>query len=162
MGTLEGFLHPEEMGPVRVPLSPRFRDEQGNPIQWELRPVSARENEALIRRHTRQDTQGNWRLDRAAYRMAFAACGVGCPDLEDAQLQQRYHALGREDLLGRMLLAGEFAALYEKVSRISGFGHSLEDEVDEAKKESGTVSGNSPAPTMPFSGITCCPDSSQP
>lgn len=138
MEGLKYFLQPQEAEHQQRAVSERFCDENGQPVLWELRAVTAEENEYLIRKNLRWDEKrGENRLDVTAYKNDFAACGVVQPDLESEALQRHYGVMGASALLKKMLLAGEFAALYTLVSRLSGFETTLTQEADEVKNASG-------------------------
>jgi hypothetical protein len=55
------------------------------------------------------------------------------PNLKDAELQNSYHAMGEEELLTRMLTAGEYADYVIKVQEVCGFEQGFEEEKEEAK-----------------------------
>lgn len=115
-----------------------FVDEQGKAVLWELRPVTTMENERIREVCTREerDRRGGMqrRVDTAAYMARLAAAAVVQPNLYDAALQDSYGVKTPEELLRVMIdNAGEYAALLEKVSAISGFDHSPAEEIEEAK-----------------------------
>ena len=43
METLKNFLHPKRKENIRFVLSDSFVDEQGNPLEWEMRQIKAKE-----------------------------------------------------------------------------------------------------------------------
>jgi hypothetical protein len=131
--SLELFLHPVEREHEKFVVSDRFVDQEGQAVAWELRPVTAEENDYLMRRNTKQTPSGNHQLDESSYRHEFTAAGVVWPNLDDAALQQHYGVMGRSALLKKMLLAGEMMALYRKVSALSGFGKENKSKVEEIK-----------------------------
>lgn len=138
MEELKYFLQPLEAEHQQRAVSNRFRNDKDEPILWELRAVTAEENDRLIRKNLRWNEQtGENRLDVTAYKCDFAACGVVKPDLESEELQRHYGVMGASALLKKMLLAGEFVALYELVSRLSGFDTTLTQEAEEIKNVSG-------------------------
>lgn len=115
-----------------------FTDEQGKAALWELRPVTTLENERIREDCTREesDRRGGLqrKVDTAAYMARLAAASVVQPNLYDATLQDSYGVKTPEELLRVMIdNAGEYAALLEKVSTISGFDHSPAVEIEEAK-----------------------------
>lgn len=132
----ENAIHAEN---VKFPVSPRFLDENGKPMLWEVKVISAAEDEALRRdslkrvpvpgrKHQYQrETDYNTYLGKLA-----AACTVS-PNLNSAELQNSYHARSDEELLKAMLTAGEYAEYLAKIQEICGFDTALQEEVDEAK-----------------------------
>lgn len=121
---------------VRTAVSHRFRDENGAPILWELRALSEAENEALrksctrIVKNKRTETE---KTDFNLYTGRLVAACVVFPDLGDAALQDSYGVLGADALVKKMLTAGEYAALLEKVQEINGYDKDLGELVDDAK-----------------------------
>ena len=118
-------------------VSERFKDENGNPIPWKIRALTEAENEE-IRRASTQYVKGKngQRIPETkpeVYLAKIAAASVLFPDLKDTELQRSYGVLGAEDLLKKMLLAGEYAALIQKVQEINGFDKDLESKIEEVK-----------------------------
>ncbi len=89
---------------MRVKVSERFVDEAGEPLLWELAPVTAGDMEELLREAGEQV-----RYDEVMLRLLTRA--VRFPDLQDAELQDSYGVMGAERLLLEMLSPGEFRAL---------------------------------------------------
>lgn len=125
-------------GNVYYAASADFVDEKGEPVLWELRAVTTAENERIREDCTKEvsDRRGGMqrRLDSSAYMAKLAAAAVVQPNLHDAQLQDSYGVKTAEALLCEMIdNAGEYAALLEKVSTISGFDRDIRGEIEEAK-----------------------------
>ena len=122
---------------IKVAISKRFLDENGNPIEWEIRAISTEESEAIKKDCTRRVKVGGNRYtmetdeDKLAGKMA-AACVV-FPDLNDAELQNSYKVMGADQLLKAMLSMGEYATLAKKITEINDLNTSMEDLVEEAK-----------------------------
>jgi len=140
MGNLSFFLaeNVEKKQNLKVVISDRFKDEKGNPVEWEIRSLGAGEDEALRKDCTRRvqipgkknaytnDFDGN------AYLVKLAAASVVYPDLKDAALQNSYGVMGAEQLLRTMLYKEEFDKLTEIVTGASE-SEDINDLVDEAK-----------------------------
>ena len=139
--SLTAFLaeNAERIENVEYVASQRFKGEDGKPVPWEIRCITSEEDEKLRRKcirsvpvpGKRQQYQKETDFDMYLVRLA-AACTV-FPNLKDAELQNSYHAMGEEELLTRMLTAGEYADYVIKVQEVCGFDRSFEDLVDEAK-----------------------------
>lgn len=129
--SLYAFLNPESTGNEEVIVSKRFK-ENGEIVNWEIKPVTSSDNDRLMKRHIKVDKRGNQTFNRVSYMNELVASSVVFPDLKNAELQNAYGAMGESDLLSKMLLVGEFATLSEAVQRISGL-QSDEDPVEEAK-----------------------------
>ena len=140
MGDLSFFLaeNVEKKQNLKVVISDRFKDEKGNPVEWEIRSLGAGEDEALRKDCTRRvqipgkknaytnDFDGN------AYLVKLAAASVVYPDLKDAALQNSNGVMGAEQLLRTMLYKEEFDKLTEIVTGASETDD-INDLVDEAK-----------------------------
>ena len=124
---------------VRFAVSPRFVDENGEPERWELRCLTAAEDEALRRACARcvpvPGQRGRFmsETDTEEYLGRLAAACVVYPDLNDRALQDSYGVMGAPELLRAMLTAGEYAACLDKAQEVCGVTRSMQDEVDEAK-----------------------------
>ena len=94
----------------RVVISERLKDEQGEVVEWEIRPLMQKENEMILKkcRAMKKEREQNF------YEVMVLTESVVFPELNDIELQNRYHVVGREGLLLEMLTAGE----YEKLKRI--------------------------------------------
>lgn len=124
---------------IKYAASKRFLDDEGQPVEWELRALSSAEDEAL-RKTCRKRVpvpgkrgQYTQETDTDAYVGKLAAACTVFPDLRDSKLQDSYHVLGEEALLKAMLTAGEYAAYLEKVQEVCGFDTDMQELVDEAK-----------------------------
>jgi hypothetical protein len=141
MGNLSGFLSQNALKVENVKhiASKRFVDEKQKPIPWEIRGITSTEDEALRKSCTKrvlvpgkrnqytQETDFNLYLGKLA-----AACTV-YPNLDDAELQNSYGAMGSDSLLKKMLTPGEYADYLTVIQKVNGFEVSFEDSVEEAK-----------------------------
>ena len=133
-----------------VELSGRFSK------PFRIRGISEEEN-AGIRAGCRRG-EG---VDAERYLTRLTAACVAEPDLEDAQLQRSWGVMGAEELLRRMLSAGEFARLLERVQAVCGFDVSVREMADELKKESCRAMKNSTTPTTLCMNAESCREPSQ-
>lgn len=124
---------------VKFAVSKSFIGSDGKPIEWELRPVTADEDEAIRRAATRKvkvagrSNQYTSEMDANTYLAKLTATSVVFPDLKNAELQNSYKVMGEEALLKAMLTGGEFIALSGKVAEINGFDNDINEAVEEAK-----------------------------
>lgn len=118
-------------------VSERFKDEQGNPIPWKLRTLTEAENEELRKAATQYvKGKGGQRVPEVkpeVYLAKIATASVVFPDLKDAELQRSYGVVGAEDLLKKMLLAGEYAALIQKTQELNGFDRDINTAIEDIK-----------------------------
>lgn len=122
----------QERPHVFFPASEDFRDEKGEKIPWELRPLTTRMVEE-IREEARRDSLGRQNAE-LLFTARLIAAAVVFPDLENAELQDSYGVKTPQDLLLEMLdNPAEFQALSALIREMSGFNRSLSEEVKEAK-----------------------------
>lgn len=117
-------------------ISERFLDKDGNPIPWEIKALSEAENEALRKSCTKKTRNKGLITTDVNYEEYLTKLVVECvvlPNLKDAELQKSYGVLGAESLVKKMLTAGEYAKLLEKVQEVNGFDRDMEELVEEAK-----------------------------
>lgn len=115
----------EKIENVKYVVSNRFKDENGKPVEWELRAISSEENDELQRRAmvnipvVGQRGQYTRDIDQIKYVGLLLTASVVFPDLNDAELQDSYKVKTPEALLKRMLYAKEEEALAKKVMAMS-------------------------------------------
>ena len=113
-------------------------DEDGKPLEWEVRCISSREDETLRRdcqyRVQVPGKRGSFRqeFDNVLYLAKLAAACTVYPNLNDAELQDSYGTKCAEELISAMLTPGEYTNYTEKLFDICGFGDKL-DLVEQAK-----------------------------
>jgi len=136
--SIKAFLK-QNVAPIanlKVAVSQRFRDENGDPMEWELRAISEDENTRLKEDCTTRKRVKGGRLitnfNAHLYSRKLCTASIVFPSLADAELQASYAVTDSEELLGAMLLPGEFAELSKAAQEINGFD--LED-FEEAKEE---------------------------
>ena len=118
-------------------VSERFRDKNG-PVEWEIRPISAAEDEQLRKACTKRvpvpgkKNQYTQDFDANGYLTKLAAKAVVFPDLNSAELQDSYGAMGAEQLIKAMLYKDEFDRLTEALVEDTET-ENINDLVDEAK-----------------------------
>ena len=139
MGNLSCFLagNVEKRKNRKVIVSERFRD-NGKPVEWEVRSVSAAEDESMRKACTKRvpvpgkKNQFTQDFDANTYLTKLAAAAVVYPDLNNAQLQDSYGVMGAEQLLKTMLYKDEYDKLTEIVVETSE-SEDINELVEEAK-----------------------------
>jgi hypothetical protein len=96
---------------LRVAVSARFVDEAGEPILWELKPLSAADMQSYLADCAAKREFAGGRLKQEEIMLGLLAKSVVYPDLQDAELQDSYGVMGAENLLLAMLSPGEYRAL---------------------------------------------------
>lgn len=141
MSNFSAFFAQNKLKPetVKLAVSKNFVDEKGEPIEWELRVLTAKEDIDIRRAATRKVKSGvkgsttSSEFDVNVYLSKMTAASVVYPDLNNADIQNSYKVMGAEALLEVMLTAGEYITLSGKVAEINGFNESVEELAEEAK-----------------------------
>lgn len=133
MSNLSAFLKPAYLREEKeIVISKRFLDEQGEPVPFKIRSISQEENEQITKASRRQYKVSGTvqeRLDPIEYGRRMVVTGTVFPDFRDKELCEAYGTLDPMQVPGKMLQAGEFAALMTAISELSGFdADSPEDE----------------------------------
>lgn len=124
---------------VKYAVTKSLMDENGEPLLWEIRPLTTKENEAIRESCTTEvPVKGKPNLYRPrvnmnAYQTRMICAAVVFPDLNDVDLQNSYGVMSAEDLIKEMVDdPAEYSDLMIFIQEISGF-KTLQEEVDEAK-----------------------------
>jgi len=118
-------------------VSDRFRDEDGAPVEWQLRPISEEMNEQLRTSSTKRMPGKKGVMvpetNISEYMAKLVTACIVYPNLNDAELQSSYGVRGADALIRKMLLSGEYAALLEKIQQLNGFDKNVNELSDEVK-----------------------------
>lgn len=138
--SLSAFMRPNvaEIKNASFAPSPRFVGEDGKPLEWEIRCISADEyariRSSCIRQVPVIGKKGQYtqQLDTYTFQAKVAAACTVFPDLTNAELQDSWGVTTPEQLVGVMLIGGEFDDYITEVFEVNGFKDEPE-LVDEAK-----------------------------
>lgn len=124
---------------IKFVASKRFVGEDGEPMEWEIKPISSQEDEALRKLCTKKVSVPGKRgmfTNETDYDKYVGKLAVACtvfPNLNNAELQNSYGVMDAENLLKEMLLPGEYANYLDKVQAVCGFDVTPDDLRDEVK-----------------------------
>ena len=128
----------EQIANAKYVASPRFKGEDGKPLEWEIQCISADEYARIRSDCIEQEQvpgkkkQFTQRLNTYQFQARVCAACTVFPDLNNAELQNSWGTVKPEELIGKMLIGGEFDDYVTEVFRINGF--KTENELaDEAK-----------------------------
>lgn len=117
-----------------------MKDEKGEPLQWEFRHITSKEDEELREECTRdvpvtgKPNMYRPKINTSQYIMKLIITSTVMPDLYDEELQNSYNVKKPEDLLHAMVDdPGEYQDLTLWIQKFLGFTKSLEERADEAK-----------------------------
>ena len=122
------------------PATKSLCDEKGNPLEWEFKHISSKENEEIRENCTidipvtGKPNMYRPKLKSSLYIQRMIAASVVVPDLFVSELQDSYGVKTPEYLLMAMVDdPGEYNDLAAFVQKFQGFNVSFEDKVNEAK-----------------------------
>ena len=115
-------------------------DENGKPLEWEFRPITSKENDALRESCTVEvQVTGKPNLFRPKtntnqYIAKMIVASTVVPDLYDKELQDSYGVMTPEELLYAMVdNAGEYQDFTIWMQKFQGFTKSFDEKVEDAK-----------------------------
>lgn len=129
MSNLSAFMRPNvaQIENHKYAASPRFVGEDGKPMEWEIRCIDADEyariRGACIRQVPVTGKKGQYtqQLDTYAFQAKVCARCTVFPPLDNAELQNSWGVAKPEELLGKMLIGGEFDDYVTEVFQVNGF-----------------------------------------
>lgn len=137
MSDLYAFLNPIETEEEKeVIVSKRFVGKDGKPQPFRIKALSQADNERITKAATivkKENGQRVERLDSVEFGRRLVLEATIEPNFSDKALCERYKTLNPAEVPGKMLRAGEFAALLQEIMKFSGFNEAAED-VEEAAK----------------------------
>ena len=135
MDKLYAFLHPLRTNQEKeVIISDRFQDENGNVIPFRIRALTQEESDEITKKSRRgQKVNGVYqeRLDPVEFNRRMVVAATVEPAFNDKALCEAYGVMDPLLVPGKMLLSGEYTALLDAISKLSGFDKDA--VVDEAK-----------------------------
>lgn len=115
-------------------------DEKGNPLMWEIKPLTTEESERIRLECTKdvpvpgKRNQYRSKIDTNLYNDKLMVAAIVFPDLYNAELQDSYGVKTPEALLKAMIdNPSEYYDLLNYITEQSGFDKDIQDEIDEAK-----------------------------
>jgi hypothetical protein len=124
---------------VMHPVTKSLVDENGEPLLWEIKPLTTKENEHIRESCTVEvpvkgkPNQYRFKVDMNKYQAKMICAAIVNPDLNNAELQNSYGVMSAEELIKEMVNdPAEYTDLSAFVQQLSGF-KTLQEEVDEAK-----------------------------
>lgn len=134
--SLNGFFksNAKSLPDLRVVVSERFTDEDGNPIEWVLHPISTRRVEEITKRNTKTTIKNGKKestVNEENLNAELLEAVVLYPSLNDAELQDSYGVSSANELLGAMLYPGETQVLTNALQEV--MAGSKANDIDELK-----------------------------
>lgn len=120
----------------KLVLSESFKDESGEPLVWEIKPLTTKENEKIRDKcmglkMNEATGKPEFQFNTAKYNALLLSTLIVYPNLNDKELQDSYGVKKPEELIVEMLdVPGEYEAAVAKVTKASG---KFAEKVEEAK-----------------------------
>lgn len=115
-------------------------DEKGNPLEWEIKPISTRESDEIRESCTIEipikgkPNMFRQKVNASKYGAKMLASSVVYPDLLNAELQDSYGVSTPEDLIKEMVDdPGEYSEFMAFIQEFNGYDITMEEKVEEAK-----------------------------
>ncbi len=125
---------------TKYAVTKNFTDKKGRPLEWEIKPITTREDEAIREACTvKVPVPGKphlttSELNNNKYIAKMLAASVVSPDLQNAELQDSYGVKMPEDLLREMVdSSAEYMAFVLFVQKFNGMDVSFAESEDIAK-----------------------------
>ena len=135
MTALTEFLlaNPVDTIEQEVVVSKRIKDAQGNLMKFKIKPMLNEQYLGYQNQCTVPKKGGKIEFNTKRFNQLVILNHTVEPNFRNAELIQQASCATPEQLLNKMLLAGEIQVLSEQIRQISGFADSLDDLVEEAK-----------------------------
>lgn len=139
MSDLKAFLKPSITEMTNsVTISNRFKDENGNLAQFEIKSITQEQNDALIKASTKivQGKRGQREeiFNKIQYQARLVLECTAMPNFRDPEMLQAYGVIDPLELPGKMLLSGEFAKLADSIMVVNGFEEEDPEKLREEAK----------------------------
>lgn len=125
---------------VMHPVTKSLTDDNGEPLLWEIKPLTTKEDEAIRESCTIEvpvkgkPNMYRPKVDMVKYQTKLMCAAIVNPDLNNVELQNSYGVMTPEELLKEMVDSpAEYNDLMMFVQTISGF-KTLQEDVNDAKK----------------------------
>jgi hypothetical protein len=125
---------------IKYAATKSLTDEKGEPLLWELKALTTKENDAITDASMKQipisGKRGQYRhsVDATLYQTKLICASVVFPDLYNKELQDSYGVKTPEDLVKEMIdNPAEWTNLIFKVQELSGFDDVMDDDIEHAK-----------------------------
>lgn len=136
MKSLQEFLNsnPVEGITKEVAISDRLKDENGNFFKFKIKAMTNDEyNEAVKKANKINGDDGKIEFNSKLYMDMVVINNTLEPNFKDAESIKKLGLATPEQYLGKVMLAGEIAALAKEINKLSGFNKNMDALIEEAK-----------------------------
>ena len=121
---------------VEVPISPRFKDKEGNLLKFKIRPMTGDEFGKYQKQCTTINVNGRKKetiFDSGKFNLLCIINHCIDPDFKDVDFLKQLGVQTPEQAVSKTLLAGEIVELGNQVTKVSGFDTDINEEIEAAK-----------------------------
>lgn len=111
----------EKREEIEIVVSDRFIDEEGNPIPWKFRLLSAKEIDDLKNGAIVQKNKSAFRVDTKKLTIGTISETIIYPNLKSEELQNAYGVINISELLDKMLEGREYERFTDRLMKAQGF-----------------------------------------
>lgn len=142
MSNLNRFLKENKVKKenVKFAATKSLVDEKGNPLEWEIKPLSSKETNKITDECTIQEQVPGKpnlfrnKLDSTKVLIKMMVASIVEPNLNDKDLQDSYGVMTPEDLIVEMIdNPGEFNEFGKFINEFNGFNEGINEKVEKAK-----------------------------
>lgn len=125
---------------VQYAVTKSLTDEKGQPLLWEIRPLTSKETNRLTDECTFQEQVPGKpnvfrnKINSTKLLQKMMVASVVFPNLNDKDLQDSYGVMTPEELITEMVDdPGEYNNFGKYLNELNGFNEGINEKVDEAK-----------------------------
>ena len=125
---------------VQYAVTKSLTDEKGQPLLWEIRPLSSKETNRLTDECTFQEQVPGKpnvfrnKINSTKLLQKMMVASVVFPNLNDKDLQDSYGVMTPEELITEMVDdPGEYNNFGKYLNELNGFNEGINEKVEEAK-----------------------------
>lgn len=124
----------EKVEPKKIIVTKRYKDEKGEPVPFEMKPIPQTRIEQLRKDCRTLNTKDEEVFDSERFYALMAVESTVFPDFNDKALKDSYGAKDPVDL-AKIILAvpGEYANWIQATNEVNGFNEDFKVLVDDAK-----------------------------
>lgn len=120
---------------VEVQISDRYVDENGEPVKFKIKTLSANRIQELQQAHTKISGKKNKTtiIDTANLNDDLIVESLVEPNLKSKELQDEFKVMGGNELIPLLFNTGEYFALIGEIYKINGLSDDINDDIELAK-----------------------------
>ena len=125
---------------VQYAVTKSLTDEKGQPLLWEIRPLTSKETNRLTDEYTFQEQVPGKpnvfrnKINSTKLLQKMMVASVVFPNLNDKDLQDSYGVMTPEELITEMVDdPGEYNNFGKYLNELNGFNEGINEKVEEAK-----------------------------